>query len=99
MSAVDAEPAIDRPLTRRDVALLRFSARHALAGTDWHVHRLAVWEAFGVGVLRYRQQLVALIRHPAAEAAEPAEVRRLRRLLDRRATRRDASTTHPGGTR
>ncbi|SDG95943.1 DUF3263 domain-containing protein [Klenkia brasiliensis] len=95
MTAVHAVPDAG-PLTRRQHALLRFSARHALAGTGYDRQRLAIWEAFGIGVLRYRQQLMAAVRHPGAEAAEPAEVRRLRRLLDRRAHR---GGVHPPETR
>lgn len=81
------------PLTRYQLALLRFSARHALAGSGFEAQRLGIWEAFGVGVLRYRQQLMGAVRHPDALAAEPAEVRRLHRLLDRRAHRGGAHTT------
>jgi len=76
-----------RPLTRRQHALLRFSARHGGRGTHVTAMALLVWEAFGLGLLPYRQELAAAVRHPDAEAAEPTEVRRLRRLRDRRPRR------------
>lgn len=102
MTALDPDGPDLRPLTRRELAMLRFSARHALAGTPWHQLRLATWEAFGLGVLHWRQQMTHLIRLPAAEAAEPAEVRRLRQHLQRRTDRRHAShlsATHPSTSR
>jgi len=47
-----------------------------------------VRERFGLSPTAYHQRLVALLRDPEAEAAEPATVRRLRRVVEGRLARR-----------
>lgn len=73
------------PLPAEDLALLRFAGRTA----GWHEDRLtaAVLEAFGCTLTRYHQRLYRALQHPAAEAAEPTTVHRLRRLIDQRTAR------------
>lgn len=66
------------PLTRRQEVLLRFAARHA--DTQGAALEVAVFEAFGLGLVQYLQQLYQLVQLPAAEATDPITVRRLRRL-------------------
>lgn len=72
-------------LPTRLAVVLRFEARHA----GWVDAALepAVRQAFGIGLLRYRQRLHAAVKHPAAEAFDAATVRRLRRLLEARTRR------------
>ena len=74
-------------LTRQQLVLLTFAARHETTRGDALV--TAVYEAFGIGVIAYGQRLNALVRLPAAEAAQPAFVRR-HRSTTRRPGRRPA---------
>ena len=69
-------------LTRQQRVLLTFFARHETTHGDALV--TAVYEAFGIGVAAYGQRLNALVRIPAAEAAQPEPVRRYRAALARR---------------
>ena len=62
-------------------AVLRFEARHAGVPDERLVD--LVRQAFGIDLIRYRQRLYAAVTHPAAEALEPATVRRLRRIVAR----------------
>lgn len=53
-----------------------------------------ILQRFGWNRTRYHAVLVHTLRQPAAEAYDPALVRRLRRLIDRNGSTR---RTHPGG--
>lgn len=74
------------PLTRQQLVLLAFFARHESTRGDALV--TAVLEAFGIGVIGYSQRLNAVVQLPAAEAACPGPVRRYRRITARRGGRR-----------
>jgi hypothetical protein len=81
-------PATDRPdggLTERERGILAFEQqwwRHAGAKEQ------AIRDTFGVSATRYYQLLNALLDNPAALAAEPVLVGRLRRLRSSRARNR-----------
>ena len=85
------EPADRGPvseLTRREHEMLAFERqwwRHAGA------KEAAIRERFGLAPTRYYQALNALVDRPAALAADPLLVRRLRRLRAARGQRRQAS--------
>ena len=68
-------------LSERDRAVLEFERR-------WWKHQgakeQAVREAFDLSATRYYQVLNALLEDPAAMAADPLLVQRLRRLRDQR---------------
>lgn len=82
------------PLTRSQAAMLRFAARHA--GTQGTALEIAVYEAFGLGLVGYFQQLHRLVQLPAAEAADPITVRRYRRIAAARTRRVEGrSSTTP----
>ncbi|MGY1812922.1 DUF3263 domain-containing protein [Blastococcus sp. SYSU D00820] len=75
-------------LTRREHEMLAFERqwwRHAGA------KETAIREQFGLAPTRYYQALNALVDRPAALAADPLLVRRLRRLRAARGQRRQAS--------
>ncbi|MGY1739204.1 MULTISPECIES: DUF3263 domain-containing protein [unclassified Blastococcus] len=84
----DGEAAPQRPgleLTRREHEMLAFERqwwRHAGA------KETAIRERFGLAPTRYYQALNALVEKPAALAADPLLVRRLRRLRAARGKRR-----------
>lgn len=74
-------------LTRREHEMLAFERqwwRHAGA------KETAIRERFGLAPTRYYQALNALVERPAALAADPLLVRRLRRLRAARGQRRSA---------
>ncbi|MGR7025210.1 DUF3263 domain-containing protein [Geodermatophilus sp. URMC 62] len=78
-------PAHPAGLTRREHEMLAFERqwwRHAGA------KETAIRERFGVPPTRYYQVLNALVDRPAALAADPLLVRRLRRLRTARRQRR-----------
>ena len=78
-------PAQPAGLTRREHEMLAFERqwwRHAGA------KETAIREQFGVPPTRYYQVLNALVDRPAALAADPLLVRRLRRLRTARRQRR-----------
>lgn len=73
-------------LTPRQRDLLDFER-----GWSWHYQgskETAVRDLFGVSLTRYLQELNALLDEPAAYVAEPALVKRLRRLRDSRRRQR-----------
>ncbi len=84
------EAAPQRPgleLTRREHEMLAFERqwwRHAGA------KETAIRERFGLAPTRYYQALNALVDRPAALAADPLLVRRLRRLRAARGQRRSS---------
>ncbi|MCW3839221.1 DUF3263 domain-containing protein [Micromonospora yasonensis] len=89
--ADDETPAADAPaggsgeLTERERAILAFEQRwwrHAGAKEQ------AIRDTFGLSATRYYQLLNALLDHPAALAAEPVLIGRLRRLRSSRARNR-----------
>jgi len=74
-------------LSERDRAILQFEAR------SWpHQGRkeAAILETFGLTSARYHQLLLKVIAKPEALAAEPVLVKRLQRLVARRAQARAA---------
>jgi hypothetical protein len=81
MNAASAEPHDDEPavdgLTRRETDILQFERQWWLyAGNK----EQAIREMFSLSSTRYYQVLNEVIDNPAALAAEPLLVRRLRRL-------------------
>jgi len=74
-------PPPSQGLSERDRAVLEFERR-------WWKHQgvkeQAVREAFDLSATRYYQVLNALLEDPAAMAADPLLVQRLRRLRDQR---------------
>ncbi len=83
---VAARPA-GSELTRREHEMLAFERqwwRHAGA------KETAIRERFGLAPTRYYQALNALVDRPAALAADPLLVRRLRRLRAARGQRRSS---------
>ncbi len=88
-------PAIPAGLTRREHEMLAFERqwwRHAGA------KETAIREQFGVPPTRYYQVLNALVDRPAALAADPLLVRRLRRLRSARRPRRSPSLLGKGSS-
>ena len=84
-AAPGERPAQPAGLTRREHEMLAFERqwwRHAGA------KETAIREQFGVPPTRYYQVLNALVDRPAALAADPLLVRRLRRLRTARRQRR-----------
>ena len=82
-----ASPAPGPALTERDLEMLAFERqwwRHAGA------KETAIRERFGLAPTRYYQALNALVDRPAALAADPLLVRRLRRLRAARGQRRSS---------
>ncbi|MFG2055470.1 DUF3263 domain-containing protein [Micromonospora sp. NPDC048930] len=87
----DDAPAADAPaggpgeLTERDRRILDFEQR-------WWKHagakEQAIRDTFGLSATRYYQLLNALLDHPAALAAEPVLIGRLRRLRSSRSRNR-----------
>lgn len=78
-------PVMDS-LTDRQRDLLDFER-----GWTWHYQgskETAVRDLFGISLTRYLQELNALLDEPAAYVAEPALVKRLRRLRDTRRRQR-----------
>ncbi len=78
-------PAQPAGLTRREHEMLAFERqwwRHAGA------KETAIREQFGVPPTRYYQVLNALVERPAALAADPLLIRRLRRVRSARRQRR-----------
>ncbi|MFG1881294.1 DUF3263 domain-containing protein [Micromonospora sp. NPDC049102] len=83
------EPPIERPdevgLTERECAILAFEQRwwrHAGAKEQ------ALRDTFGISATRYYQLLNGLLDNPAALAADPVLINRLRRLRSSRARNR-----------
>ncbi|WP_439427140.1 DUF3263 domain-containing protein [Micromonospora sp. LA-10] len=79
------EAATQAALTEREQRILAFEAqwwKHAGAKEQ------AIRDTFGLSATRYYQLLNALLDHPAALAAEPVLVGRLRRLRSSRARNR-----------
>ncbi len=87
-TASGEEPAHPAGLTRREHEMLVFERQ-------WWRHpgakETAIREQFGVPPTRYYQVLNALVERPAALAADPLLVRRLRRLRHARRQRRSPS--------
>ncbi|MGY1747477.1 DUF3263 domain-containing protein [Blastococcus sp. SYSU D00695] len=84
----EAAPAPAAGLSRREHEMLAFERqwwRHAGA------KETAIRERFGQAPTRYYQALNALVDRPAALAADPLLVRRLRRLRAARGQRRSAN--------
>lgn len=89
--ADDGAPAVDAPaggpgeLTERERRILDFERR-------WWKHagakEQAIRDTFGLSATRYYQLLNTLLDHPAALAAEPVLIGRLRRLRSSRARNR-----------
>lgn len=80
-------------LPDEDLAVLRF------ADQWWRTpgaKEVAIVEQFGITPTRFYQRLAYLIRQPAAIAAEPVLVHRLRRIVGRR---RPGHQPTPGGQR
>lgn len=74
-------------MTDLDAAILAFERAYP----TWRfagAREAAIREQFGLSPTAYHQRLVALLRDPEAEAAEPATVRRLRRVVEGRMSRR-----------
>ena len=90
VSPPGGEPVAEHPareLTRREHDMLAFERqwwRHAGA------KETAIRERFGLAPTRYYQALNALVDRPAALAADPLLVRRLRRLRAARGQRRSS---------
>ncbi|GAA3756624.1 DUF3263 domain-containing protein [Micromonospora maritima] len=83
-----AEPVAQEPvdgLTERERRILAFESR-------WWKHagakEQAIRDTFGLSATRYYQLLNGLLDHPAALAAEPVLIGRLRRLRSSRARNR-----------
>ena len=90
-SGEDRTPGQTAVLTRREHDMLAFERqwwRHAGA------KETAIRDRFGVTPTRYYQVLNALVDQPAALAADPLLVRRLRRV--RAARKRTRSSPGPG---
>ena len=87
-TASGADAATPAGLTRREHQMLTFERQ-------WWRHpgakETAIREQFGVPPTRYYQVLNALVDRPAALAADPLLVRRLRRLRSARRQRRSPS--------
>ncbi|WP_174534024.1 DUF3263 domain-containing protein [Micromonospora chalcea] len=86
-STAPVEPAAPPPaaLTDREQRILAFEAqwwKHAGAKEQ------AIRDTFGLSATRYYQLLNALLDHPAALAADPVLIGRLRRLRSSRARNR-----------
>ena len=87
-TASDEDPASPAGLTRREHQMLTFERQW------WRqpgAKETAIREQFGVPPTRYYQVLNALVDRPAALAADPLLVRRLRRLRSARRQRRSPS--------
>jgi hypothetical protein len=85
-AAPDSAPSGPR-LSERDAAILAFERRWwAYAGPK----EQAIRELFDMSATRYYQVLNALLDDPAALAADPMLVKRLRRLRDTRQRARSA---------
>lgn len=69
------------PLDPDDLGILRFEKR---PWRDSWAKGQAIIEQFGCTPVRYYQRLAQLINNPAALAAEPVLVGRLRRIRDAR---------------
>ncbi|KKJ93382.1 DUF3263 domain-containing protein [Micromonospora sp. HK10] len=81
----DAAPAATGDLTERERRILAFEQqwwKHAGAKEQ------AIRDTFGLSATRYYQLLNGLLDHPAALAAEPVLIGRLRRLRSSRARNR-----------
>ncbi len=87
-TASGEDPAPPAGLTRREHEMLAFERQ-------WWRHpgakETAIREQFGVPPTRYYQVLNSLVDRPAALAADPLLVRRLRRLRSARRSRRSPS--------
>ncbi|SDQ64403.1 DUF3263 domain-containing protein [Quadrisphaera sp. DSM 44207] len=77
---MDSEAAAG--LSQRDAAVLAFERRRWRSRA---AKEQAVRDAFDLSATRYHQVLNALLDDPAALAADPVLVQRLRRLRDTRA--------------
>ena len=92
-SASGEVPAQPAGLTRREHEMLAFERQWwRRAGAK----ETAIREQFGVPPTRYYQVLNALVDRPAALAADPMLVRRLRRLRTARRARRSPSLLGKG---
>lgn len=69
-------------LSDYDAGVLRFEAQH---WRDGATKDAAIRELFGITPVRYYQHLARLLEQPAAVAAEPVLMYRLRRIRHRRA--------------
>ena len=82
-------------LSRREHAMLTFERQWwRSAGAK----ETAIRDTFGVTPTRYYQVLNALVDHPAALAADPLLVRRLRRLRSARRRGRSSDVLGNGGS-
>jgi hypothetical protein len=80
-------------LSDDDLGLLRFESRPWRSGP---AKAAAIVEQFGCTPVRYYQRLTRLIERPAAAAAAPVLVARLRRIRDARTARIHAPRAHRG---
>lgn len=83
-------------LAAEELAVLRFADgwwRNAAAKEQ------AIRERFGLTPVRFYQQLARVIELPAAAAAEPLLVARLKRIRDARRTGLSRGRAHAGVTR
>ena len=83
---VESAPSVESVgLTERELRILAFESR-------WWKHagakEQAIRDTFGLSATRYYQLLNGLLDHPAALAAEPVLIGRLRRLRSSRARNR-----------
>jgi Protein of unknown function (DUF3263) len=86
-TAIDVDSAVADGLTRRDREILTFERQWwKYAGAK----EQAIRELFDMSATRYYQVLNALIDTPAALAADPLLVKRLRRLRASRQRQRSA---------
>jgi hypothetical protein len=91
----ESAPATPAGLTRREHEMLTFERQWwRSAGAK----ETAIRERFGVTPTRYYQALNALVDQPAALAADPLLVRRLRRLRSARRRGRSAEILGRGGS-
>lgn len=79
-------------LADEDLAILRFAGQW---WADPAARDQAIRERFGISPVRFHQRLAHLVKQPAAQAAEPVIVGRLRRIVAARRTR----TRTPWSTR
>jgi len=89
-SSPGADAAERSPLTQRDREILAFERLHwRYAGSK----ERAIRERLDLSPIGYYQMLNALLDKPAALAADPLLVNRLRRLRDRHAIRRTSRSS------
>ncbi|MGA4669053.1 DUF3263 domain-containing protein [Propionibacteriaceae bacterium Y1923] len=88
ITAVPQAPAAEPGLSERDAAILEFEKSWWAADAT---KSSEIRERFGMSTTAYHQILNALLDDPAALAAQPLLVKRLRRLREQRQRARSAS--------